>query len=419
MPWYSAFGNHDALVQGNSPDAYVGPFGTGGETSNPSYHQIVTGCLKPVASVATDEGGFFGSVTATRTVPSDPRRCFLAKDQPAVGPPAPSPCAGTSWIGEHFETTGEPIGHGFAPSGTLPPQDQQAGYGRPFAADLHNDGYYSFSPREGLRFVVLDTVTDECGTIFCSEGSVDDTQFRWLEDQILRAEAMGQYVIVFSHHTLRTTRFPSSDPTEEPIHWGQRVDRDDPGNPQPGGAMTLEELFCLNDRVIAHVNGHEHRNFVRHHRCEEDSPPTVVGTGDFWEVSTAAHVDWPQQARMIELIDNGDGTMSMVLTILDHAGPPNPGGAPPDLTADGGAPPDLTADGGAGEQVLRLSSIARELAFNDYQGYRGALGGADRSQRDRGDRPAVAVRVISRTGPRPRGRPSWRDASVGPARRRR
>jgi 3',5'-cyclic AMP phosphodiesterase CpdA len=31
IPWYSAFGNHDALVQGNSPDAYVGPFGTSGE----------------------------------------------------------------------------------------------------------------------------------------------------------------------------------------------------------------------------------------------------------------------------------------------------------------------------------------------------------------------------------------------------
>src|SRR3954447_1690537 len=27
MPWYSAFGNHDALIQGNSGDAYTGPFG--------------------------------------------------------------------------------------------------------------------------------------------------------------------------------------------------------------------------------------------------------------------------------------------------------------------------------------------------------------------------------------------------------
>jgi hypothetical protein len=46
-----------------------------------------------------------------------------------------------------------------------------------------------------------------------------------------------------------------------------------------------------------------------------------------------------------------DGTMSMVLTILDHAGPPNPGAAPP----------DLTGDGATGEQVLKLASIAREL----------------------------------------------------------
>jgi hypothetical protein len=185
---------------------------------------------------------------------------------------------------------------------------------------------------------------------------------------------MGQYVIVFSHHTLRTTRFPSSDPSEEPIHWGQRVNRDDPGDPQPGGAMTLEELFCLHDEVIAHVNGHEHRNFVRHHRCEEDSPPTLVGTGDFWEISTAAHVDWPQQARMIELVDNDDGTMSLVLTMLDHAGAPDPGGAPP----------DLTADGSSGAQVLKLASIARELAFNDYQGDRGATG-------EQTDRNVIAV----------------------------
>ena len=69
-----------------------------------------------------------------------------------------------------------------------------------------------------------------------------------------------------------------------------------------------------------------------------------------------------------------DGTMSMVLTILDHAGPPNPGAAPP----------DLTGDGATGEQVLKLASIARELAFNDYQGNRGALG-------ERTDRSVIVV----------------------------
>jgi hypothetical protein len=71
----------------------------------------------------------------------------------------------------------------------------------------------------------------------------------------------------------------------------------------------------------------------------------------------AAHLDWPQQARMIELVDNGDETMSLVMTILDHAGPPNPGGSRP----------SLDARGNAGKQVLRLASIGREIAFNDYQ----------------------------------------------------
>jgi hypothetical protein len=76
----------------------------------------------------------------------------------------------------------------------------------------------------------------------------------------------------------------------------------------------------------------------------------------FWQVSTAAHIDFPQQARMIELVDDG-GDLKFVLTILDHEGAPNPG--------DGKAPPN----------VQGLASIARELAYNDYQGSRGARGG--------------------------------------------
>jgi hypothetical protein len=337
----------------------MGPFGDVESWSSPvniAYHQIVTGCFKPVDPLPD---GISPDMTTAVAVPPDPRRCFLAKDQPVSSPPD-GPCRGTSWIQQHFLTTGTPVGHGFAPTAALPPQEQLAGYGRPPVAVANHDGYYSFSPVPGLRFVVLDTVTDECGTIFCSEGSVDDTQFQWLREQILTADAMGEYIMVFSHHTFRTTRLPSTDPSEQPIHHGQRVDRANPGNPQATSpAQTLEELYCLSPNVLAHVAGHEHENEVRHHRCAADAPPTP-GPNDFWHVSTAAHIDWPQQARMIELVDNGDGTMSLVLTILDHAGPPNPGGG-----QVGDAP------------VLRLASIARELAYNDYQSSRGARGGPE------------------------------------------
>jgi metallophosphoesterase (TIGR03767 family) len=361
LPWYSAFGNHDALVQGNSPDAYVGPHGPGHtgpespEASDPVYQEIVTGCVKPIAPAADPETNFLDFLTgATTPVPADVRRCYLAKDEP--DPSAPPPCASAGWIGQHFDTTGEPVGHGFVLSADLSLQDQAAGYGRPLVANLNDDGYYSFSPRDGLRFVALDTITDECGSILCSEGSVDDPQFQWLKGQLELARDMGQYVITYSHHTLETTRFPSTDATEEPLHYGLRPD--DGVFPANVSLETLKDLFCHYPNHLAHVDGHEHENFVEQHDCDLLAAPTLPPMQDeMIEVSTAAHLDWPQQARMIELVDNGDQTMSLVLTILDHAGPPNPGGAQP----------SLDARGNAGQQVLKLASIGRELAFNDYQ----------------------------------------------------
>jgi 3',5'-cyclic AMP phosphodiesterase CpdA len=384
MPWYTAFGNHDALVQGNSPYAYTGPFGPSGELwgepQNVVYHEVATGCVKvsnATTSIFTDDVLDPDDPISTVAVPPDDRRCFLAKDFPSTSP-AGTPCFESSWIQEHFVTTGSPVGHGLAP-GVCEPNpiflDPTVcpGYGRPVEAISNHDGYYSFSPSPGLRFAVLDSVTDECGALFCSEGSIDDAQFQWLDEQIQLAQLSGEYVLVFSHHTLATTRWPSIDLTEEPIHYGRRFDRENPASPQNPATVgeTLEELYCRSPNVLAHIDGHEHENFVDHYTCEGPEPVSASGPGDFWEISTAAHIDWPQQARMIELIDNGDHTMSLVLTILDHAGPPNPGGAP------SSSPPDFTANGASGQQVLKLASIGRELAYNDYQGSRGARGGPD------------------------------------------
>jgi hypothetical protein len=366
FPWYSAFGNHDALVQGNSPDAFAGPFGASGETANDGYDQLVRGCLKPSAlpaAVSPEEflADPFANVAASQPVlvPRDDRRCYLAKDMPFNAKP---PCQ-NGWIAEHRISRGLPSGHGFDPFSV----DGQTGAGRPPTAVANHDGYYSFAPRSGLRFIVYDSVTDECGTVVCAEGSVDDAQYRWMEGEIAAAAARREYVLLFSHHTLRTTRFVSTDPTEEPLHYGERFDRSGP-TPQPvrpDAVETLEDLYCSSPNVIAHVNGHEHQNSVLQHRCEDSA-----GKNPFWEVTTAAHIDFPQQSRMIELVHNPDATLSLVLTILDHDGPANPGGSKSD---EGG-------QGSAGDSVKRLASIAREIAYNDYQGDRGARG--DREDRN-------------------------------------
>src|SRR4051812_7055928 len=368
MPWYTAFGNHDALVQGNSSTAYFGPSALvpppNSETVNPAFDAIVRGCVKPTKipdgvtpqQLLADPSQFLAG-SEPMIVPPDPRRCHVAKDDPQGAAP---PCDSGGWIQQHSRTTGFPAGHGFEPFAG----DGQAGGGRPAVARANHDGYYSFHPRPGIRFIVLDTITDECGAEeICADGSIDDPQFQWLEGEITDAENHGEYVMVFSHHTLRPTRMPSTDPGEQPIHYGELFDRKD-GQLRPVAPHevppqdTLEDLYCRHSNVLAHVDGHEHQNYVLEHRCQDSA-----GKNPFWEVSTAAHIDWPQQSRMIELVNTG-GEMSLVLTMIDHGGPANPG-APK---------PDLTTSGDAGDQPMRLASIARELAYNDYQADRGAMG---------------------------------------------
>jgi hypothetical protein len=69
--------------------------------------------------------------------------------------------------------------------------------------------------------------------------------------------------------------------------------------------------------------------------------------GGFWEVNTAAHIDWPQQARVLEIVDNGDATLSVFGTMVDHAGP--------------------TAWSTNLSSPLQLAALSRELGANDWQ----------------------------------------------------
>jgi metallophosphoesterase (TIGR03767 family) len=355
MPWYSAVGNHDALVQGNSPEAYVGPNGPGAagpdaaEVPNPAFDAIVTGCAKATQAPASPTSllDAMSNPTGAVVVPPDPARCHLANDD--TDSTGSGPCAGTSWIDEHFHTTGTPVGHGFA-AGTTP-----TGYGRPAVADLNDDGYFSYSPAPGFRFVVLDTITHECGAVVCAEGSIDDAQFQWLEGQILAAEAAHQYVVTFGHHTLMTTRQPSTDPTEAPVHFGSRA-------ANPATTQTLEELYCTHQpTVVAQIDGHTHENSVHEIRCDALTAPRpgTPTAGSFWELSTAAHIDWPQQSRLVELVADGAGNLLLVSTVIDHDGPAR-------------TDTDLT-----GATVEELASVGRELAHEDPQGSLAARGGPE------------------------------------------
>ena len=111
------------------------------------------------------------------------------------------------------------------------------------------------------------------------------------------------------------------------------------GDPNPrvlGDEVTA--YLLTQPRLIAWVNGHTHRNEITAHTRTD-------GSGGFWEINTAAHIDYPQQSRLVEVADNKDGTLSIFTTILDHAGPADYRG-------------DLSS-------TVSLASLSRELSVND------------------------------------------------------
>ena len=216
--------------------------------------------------------------------------------------------------------------------------------------------------------IALDTVCEGGVTPICSNGNIDDPQFKWLEGELKEATAADQLAILFSHHAIPSlnARVPDEaapacstadehghdkdpgcdvDPrASTPLHLGTPTEK---GAGDPEGKVVLgEDMVTLLHRfpnVIAWVAGHSHVN---------DVTPYPAPGGGFWSIRVAAEADWPQQSRLLQVFDNGDGTLSLFGTILDHVGgvaAPAPGTAAAGLT-----PTDL-------------ASIGRTLSYNDDQ----------------------------------------------------
>ncbi|OIJ95885.1 hypothetical protein BIV23_33825 [Streptomyces monashensis] len=107
------------------------------------------------------------------------------------------------------------------------------------------------------------------------------------------------HVVVFSHHTSTTTNNTRPDPAR-------------PGEQRHTGAEVLS-LLSAHANVLAWVNGHVHKNVVTPHHGS--------GGHSFREISTASHIDFPHLARVIELADNKDGTISVFTTLIESAAP--------------------------------------------------------------------------------------------------
>ena len=288
IPWYTCFGNHDGLSQGNFPTTTVptGSIATGGvKVISPPAGVAPADVLDPEGSTLDQVLGATTVSPYAKAVSADRNRRELSRGQ---------------IIDEHFVTSGLPRGHGF----TQANRD----------ADT---AYYSFD-KGRFRFVVMDTVNPNG----YADGSIDAAQFAWLKSTI--ASAAGRAVVVVSHHT-------STSMTNPFVATG--------GDPNPrvlGDEVTA--YLLTQPRLIAWVNGHTHRNRITPHARPD-------GSGGFWEINTASHIDYPQQSRLVEVADNGDGTLSIFTTIVDHVGPA-----------------DYRGDLGS---TVSLAGLSRELSVND------------------------------------------------------
>ncbi len=191
-----------------------------------------------------------------------------------------------------------------------------------------------------LRFLVLDTT--DAGLL--SEGGIGNAQFDWIEAELDRAMADDVLLIVSSHHAEAST---------------------------PNGGDRLTQLLGTCPNVILHQIGHGHENAIIAHHSQTDDP--LLG---YWEVQTPSTIDFPQQGRVVELVDNRDGTGSILLTLFDHWGI-------------------------VGDDSDTLGETGRELAFEDAirKGYDGgaSLGGmGGPADRNRALRFAIPPSVADR-----------------------
>ncbi|MEU5315640.1 TIGR03767 family metallophosphoesterase [Streptomyces sp. NPDC021056] len=295
LPWYSTVGNHDSMPLGcyaSHGDSWLTEYAVGGKKLM-SLPAAEAKKLQDAIKKAKDPRGVgFRDLLKTH-----------ARDMRSVTPDElRAPFTPREYVRAHLDPAYRglgPVGHGYSTA------NLDAG-----------TQYYSFRIAEDVIGISLDT-TDAGGHY---EGSVGTAQMKWL-DRTLK-DNKDSYAVVFSHHTSKSMDNTRPDPAR-------------PGERRHTGAEVVT-LLGRHRNVLAWVNGHIHRNEIT---------PHAVGNGrSFWEISTASHVDYPQLARVVELVDNKDGTISLFTTCVESSAPHRTDFA------------DLSQTG--------LSALYRELSYN-------------------------------------------------------
>ncbi|WP_053207769.1 metallophosphoesterase [Jiangella muralis] len=328
VPWIGCLGNHDVLV--------------GGTTAvSDELDAIAVGGRKAVRLPAD-----LGDERELELYLRDPVRLFSGPGVPVTADPERRLLRTRDIVRAHLG--GGSVGTDAGGGGAGP-----AGHGYTDANLRDGTAYYRYDPFPGVRVLVLDT-NHRRGMW---DGNVDRVQLEWLADELrgLRGDD-DPLVVIASHHAT-----PS-------LGNGYGVCPDDDAAVAFAGELLEVALGCPN--VVLWLNGHHHANrVVAHHR---------PSGGGLFEVTTASMVDWPTQARVIELVRQPGGMLRMTSTIVDHDAPLDPGPRP--------------------RTPGELASLHRQLAANDvWRG--GARQGLTGTPPDRNVHLLVPLGGRARRGP--------------------
>jgi len=192
----------------------------------------------------------------------------------------------TEWMKEYFNTSSNPIGHGFNLI------DAENGF-----------ACYSFVPKSTvpIKIIVLDDTQreDDGSAGIHGHGFLDKARWIWLKKELADGQAANQLMIIAAHIPIAV------EETKSEMGWWL----------DPQNAVTLPDLIKelqKHPNFIMWIAGHRHLNTVK-------AFPGATPENSFWQVETSSLRDFPQQFRTFEIYLNSDNTISIVTTDVDPA----------------------------------------------------------------------------------------------------
>ena len=292
IPWYQALGNHDHFWMGFlPPNDYIRQTLIGDKIIN-----LGNPFTDPLG---VDSRGFYIGAMDGRTPYGDIIGAGAVKDfaeppQVLAADPNRRSLSRVEWMSEFFNTTSNPVGHGF----------NQADTAKGFAC-------YTFEPKSDLpiKVIVLDDTQrnddpnnpDKLGygdgSFGYGHGSLDSERYSWLVSELDKGQAEGKLMIIAAHEPIGVETAPSM------MAWIPAVE-----------AELIAKLHTY-PNLLLWIAGHRHQNTVTAFKSPDANRPEL----GFWQVETSSLREFPQQFRTFEIVRNSDNTVSILTTNVDPA----------------------------------------------------------------------------------------------------